>query len=168
MRPQDPVHPNCQLACGSYFSDDEVLLMTTVGVLLAEVRIEPHRDISCLYQEKSHDPAALLRDAAHLLLATRRVFSRDQAQITGDLLAPWKPADITDGQHECQSSDRTNAWLTQQELHVRILRSHLLHGIIELLKLSIQNAEQMKQIMPSTICPGIERKGLECRTSDGV
>ena len=46
-------NPNRQLARGSYFGDDEVLLMTAVRVLLAEVRIEPHRDISCLDQEKT-------------------------------------------------------------------------------------------------------------------
>lgn len=101
MSPQVPVHPNRQLACGGYFSDDEVLLMTTVGVLLAEVRIEPHRDISRLDQEKPHEPAALLADAAHLLLTSRGVLSGDQAEIAGDLLAPWESANITDGQYEC-------------------------------------------------------------------
>ncbi len=78
-----------------------MLLMTTVGVLLAEVRIEPHRDISRLHQEKPHEPAALLADAAHLLLASGGALSRNQAQIACDLLAPWESADITDGEYEC-------------------------------------------------------------------
>lgn len=59
------------------------------------------------HQEKLHEPVALFRNAAHLLFVTRGVFSRDQAHIAGDLLAPWEPADITDGQDECQGSDRT-------------------------------------------------------------
>ena len=135
--------------------------MTAVGVLLAEVGIEANGDVGCLDQKKPHEPAALFRDAAHLLLATRRVLSRDQAQIAGNLLASREPADVTDGQDECQGSDRTNAWLAQQKLHVRIRQSDLLDGLIELFELSIEDAEQMKQIAPSTICPGIERQGLQ-------
>ena len=100
-------YPNRQLACCSYLGDDEVLLMTTVGVLLAEVRIEPHRDISSLDQEKPHEPAALLADAAHLLLASGGAPRRIRP-IAGDLLAPWESADITNGEYECQSGDRTN------------------------------------------------------------
>lgn len=54
-----------------------------------------------------------------------------------------------------------DTWLAQQQLHVRVLPSDLLHGIIELFELCIESAERMEQIVPSAICPGIERKALE-------
>lgn len=54
-----------------------------------------------------------------------------------------------------------DTWLAQQQLHVRVLPSDVLHGIIELSELCIESAERMEHVVPSAVCPGVERKALE-------
>ena len=83
MSPQDPVHLNRQLARGSHLGDDEVLLMTAEGVLLAEVGIEANGDVGCLDQEK---PMALREYLLESILSVPIRGAREEACLDQPLL----------------------------------------------------------------------------------
>src|SRR5437868_15131437 len=77
-------------------------------------------------------PIALLADCPQFLPSARTLLARNQAQVTGYLLAPCKPAHIADGQHERQRRVGTDSRLGHQQLRLRMLIGSLLHRLIQL------------------------------------
>src|SRR5437588_13044958 len=67
------------------------------------------------HQQHAQHAVALLGDRAQLLPSARGVLARNQAQITGHLLAAREAADIAQGQHVGQGGDRTHPGLGLQK-----------------------------------------------------
>src|SRR6266849_10949974 len=117
---QHPVESYRQLARGCYFRHTFRLLVTAMQILFTKSRIKAHCDLRGFHQQRTHQPVALLGDRSQLLPSARTFLARNQTQVTGYLLAPWKPARVTHGQNESQRGVWTHSRLRHQQLGLRM------------------------------------------------
>ena len=97
---QHPVESHRQLACRCHLGYSLRLAMATLLILLAQPLIQANRRLRRFHQQQAHETVALFTDRAQPLLAAGTVFTRNQSQITGHLLAPPKSVGRTDGHYE--------------------------------------------------------------------
>jgi len=62
--------------------------------------VAAHRDLRRFHHQETQQPVALLADVSQPLTITARLFSRDQPEIAGHLLAAAKPFRLPDDQHK--------------------------------------------------------------------
>ena len=111
-----------------------------------------HCDLRCLHQQHAQHAIALLGDCAQLLPSARGVLARNQAQIAGHLLAAWKAADVTHGQHIGQRGDRTHSGLGLQKQRHFVSLGFFFHRLVQRRNLLIEHGHQLQQVLAAARC----------------
>ena len=92
----------------------------------------------------ARNAVALLGDRAQLLPSARGVLARNQAQITGHLLAAREAADIAQGQHVGQGGDRTHPGLGLQKQRHFVSLSFCFDRLVQRLDLLVEHRHQLE------------------------
>src|SRR5215469_5564638 len=97
-----PVKTNGQTTSHGYLCSLASAPHHQMKVLAAPLGVAPYRDLSRFHQQKTQHGTSLLGDMSKSSPIPARVLQRNQADVTGDLLAAMEALDFSDDQNEGQ------------------------------------------------------------------
>jgi hypothetical protein len=126
-----------------------------------EIRVVADRHAGGLDEDKPKQWIALLRDLAEMVLIRGSVEGGRQANVAGDLLSSWKPADRPEDNHGGEGRHTTHARMGEQKPGGRIDRRRLGDLVIELPYALVEPFQQFEALVATAGGVWPEREVLE-------